>query len=312
VLDTQESPRGNIPVIIAVAAGKGGTGKTLFSTSLALALAEGVPDQVDLIDCDVEEPNADLLVHPYHVSREQVTILVPEVDRETCTLCGACARNCQFSAIAVLGDQVLTFPELCSGCGVCSYVCPVDAIREIPRQVGVVDVGYVQLSGGKRMAFVQGRMNVGEQRAPSTINAAKAHINPEHITVLDSAPGTACPMQETIEGTDVCLLVTEPTPFGLHDMAMAVDTCRRMGVPAAVVLNREGIADSKLIEDYCRREGLDLLMRIPHRRDIAEAYSRGETLLSAWPQARQGLLDVYEWAKDLMAGETGAAETAQG
>ena len=279
-------------MIIAVAAGKGGTGKTLVATSLAIALAKEYPGQVDLIDCDVEEPNADILIRPALEKREPVHIMVPKVNEEKCTHCGACARNCQFSAIAVIRDKVFTFPELCSGCGVCAYVCPVDAIEEVPRQVGVVDIGRAQVNG-TTLRFIQGRMEIGEQRSPPTINAAKSHIDPERITILDSAPGTACPMQETIEGVDACLLVTEPTPFGLHDMAMAVDTCRRMGVPAAVVLNRDGIGDSKPVEDYCAAQGLEILLRIPHDRKIAEAYSRGETLLSAAPDYAQRLVDLY-------------------
>lgn len=280
-------------MIIAVAAGKGGTGKTLVATSLAIALAKRFPGQVDLIDCDVEEPNADILIRPVLEKRESVHIKVPNVNEEKCIHCGACAQNCQFSAIAVIRDKVFTFPELCSGCGVCAYVCPVGAIEEVPRQVGVVDIGRAQVNG-TTLRFIQGRMDVGEQRSPPTINAAKSHIDPARITVLDSAPGTACPMQETIEGADACLLVTEPTPFGLHDMAMAVDTCRRMGVPAAVVLNRDGIGDSKPIEDYCQREGLDIVLRIPHDRKIAEAYSRGETLLSVAPEYGEQLVQVYE------------------
>ncbi len=280
-------------MIIAVAAGKGGTGKTLVATSLAIALAKKYPGRVDLIDCDVEEPNADILLRPVLEKREPVHIKVPKVHEDKCIHCGACAKNCQFSAIAVIRDKVFTFPELCSGCGVCAYVCPVGAIEEVPRQVGVVDIGQAQ-ANGTTLRFIQGRMDVGEQRSPPTINAAKAHIDPQRITILDSAPGTACPMQETIEGTDACLLVTEPTPFGLHDMAMAVDTCRRMGVPAAVVLNRDGIGDSGPIEEYCQREGLEILLRIPHDRKIAEAYSRGETLVSVAPEYSERLVDVYE------------------
>ena len=280
-------------VIVAVAAGKGGTGKTLVATSLALALSKRHPGRVDLIDCDVEEPNADILVRPVLEKREPVYIKVPKVDEGKCTHCGACARNCQFSAIAVIRDKVFTFPELCSGCGVCAYVCPVGAIEEVPRQVGVVDIGRAQVNGAK-IRFIQGRMDIGEQRSPPTINAAKSHIDPDRITILDSAPGTACPMQETIEGADACLLVTEPTPFGLHDMAMAVDTCRRMGVPAAVVLNREGIGDSRPVEEYCAREGLEILLRIPHDRKIAEAYSRGQTLISVAPEYSERLIEVFD------------------
>lgn len=215
---------------IAVAAGKGGTGKTLVATSLALALADAFCEAVELLDCDVEEPNAHLLLRPHIVQRLEVTMRVPQVNKTTCTRCGACADVCQFSAIAVIREAVLTFPDLCAGCGACAYVCPNEAITEIEHRVGVVEKGYTD----EGIAFCMGRTDVGHQRSGLVTRAVKREIHPHMVSILDAPPGTACPMQETIDDTDFCLLVTEPTPFGLSDLKLAVDTCRELGVPCGV------------------------------------------------------------------------------
>ena len=274
---------------VSVAAGKGGTGKTLFATSLAVALTEIHPGQVQLIDCDVEEPNADILLHPQITQRAPVNVLVPEVDLDICTRCGLCAEHCQFSAIAVIRDAVLTFPDLCAACGVCAYVCPVDAITEVNRQVGSVAHG----STVRGIDFVQGRLSVGDQRATPVTRAAGSQRDDSKITILDAPPGTACPMQETIEFSDYCILVTEPTPFGLANLEDSVETCRRMGIPCGVVINRDQ-AGRPGVEDYCAHEGIDVLLRIPEDREIAEAYARGETLADAFPQWHDELVRVYE------------------
>lgn len=281
---------------IAIAAGKGGTGKTLLATSLAQALALEASEPVTLIDCDVEEPNAHVLLHPIHEETTEVSIPQPVVDTDKCTACGLCAQHCQFSAIAVLRGTVLTFPDLCAGCGVCSYVCPVGAITEVPRSVGVIVKGLAPVStaaGNGRVRFIQGRTHVGQQRSTPVIKAAKQFIDTAAITLLDAPPGTACPMQETVEDADYCILVTEPTPFGLHDLASAVETCRAFGVPCGVVINRDGIGSSADVEKYCADEGLAILWRVQHMREIAEAYSRGQTLLAAKPEMKTELLDLF-------------------
>jgi len=271
---------------ISVAAGKGGTGKTLVATSLAVALRqEGLG--VRLLDCDVEEPNADLLLQPRLTRREDVTVPVPEVDLDDCTRCGRCAEVCQFSAIAVIRQAVLTFPQLCSGCGACAFACPKEAITEVPRHVGVVDSGET----AEGIAFVGGRVDVGTQRSGPVTRAVKRHVGDEPVTILDAPPGTACPMQETIHGTDYCILVTEPTPFGLSDLGAAVETCRALGVPCGVIINRDGVGDTG-VEQCCAEEKLPLLLRIPHRREIAEAYSRGQTLARAFPEWGEPLCRV--------------------
>ncbi len=275
---------------ISVAAGKGGTGKTLVATSLAVALNRRWPGQVQLLDCDVEEPNADILLHPELPDSEPVFIKVPEVDMSVCIRCGKCAEACQFSAIAVIHQAVLTFPELCSGCGACAYVCPVDAITEINRNVGSVAMGRTP----EGIQFVQGRVNVGDQRATPVTKAVRKHIADDLISILDAPPGTACPMQETIEGSDYCILVTEPTPFGLENLKEAMATCRRMNVPYGVVINRDGIGD-RGVEEYCDREGVQILMRIPQQREVAEAYSRGETLAHSFTEWVEPLQRMYDY-----------------
>ena len=274
--------------IISIAAGKGGTGKTLVATSLAVALNRLTPNGVQLLDCDVEEPNVDLLLRPRFRQREPVHVMVPQVDDSLCTRCGRCAEACQFSAIAVMRQAVVTFPQLCSGCGVCRFVCPEGAITEVPRAVGVVDRG-VTVEG---IRICQGRLTVGEQRAGPVTKAVKREIRADMISLIDAPPGTACPMQEAIGDSDFCILVTEPTPFGLSDLQAAVDTCRALGVPCGVVINRDGVGDAG-VERYCGEAGLPLLLRIPHQRAIAEAYARGQTLAHAFPQWIPRLQDLY-------------------
>ena len=281
------SSNGHKPTI-ALAAGKGGTGKTLVATSLALAVAQNGEDCVQLVDCDVEEPNADLLLHPQIQHNEAVHVLVPKVNMSLCTRCGRCAEVCQFSAIAVIRDAVLTFPELCAACGACAYACPEDAISEVERHVGVVSKG----TGPEGIGFYQGRMNVGEQRSGFLLRAVKDYIADDKVSIIDAPPGTSCPMQESVEGSDYCILVTEPTPFGLSDLGAAYETCRTLGVPAGVIINRHGIGDEG-VEDYCAQEGIDVLLRIPHDRAIAEAYSRGETLAAAMPEWGEKLAEMY-------------------
>jgi MinD superfamily P-loop ATPase len=233
-------------------------------------------------------------LRPRIVDRSPVHILVPEVDLDLCTRCGRCAELCEFSAIAVIRDAVLTFPELCAGCGVCSFGCPVGAIAEVERHVGVVTTGITE----DGVDFHQGCVDVGEQRSGPVTKAVKLQSHPDMITVIDAPPGTACPMQETVEGSDYCILVTEPTPFGLSDLKAAVDTCQTLRVPCGVIINRDGIGDAG-VSTYCDSSRIPVLLRIPHERRIAEAYSRGETLSHALPEWRDRLCAVY----DQIAGE---------
>lgn len=275
-------------ITISVAAGKGGTGKTLIATSLAAAVSSAYPGQVQVLDCDVEEPNAHILLHPRISREEPVNIPVPQVDLEVCTRCGKCAEVCHESAIVVIRQAVLTFPQLCSGCGACSYICPTGAITETPRQVGTLYFGQTP----EGIEFCGGRVWVGNQRATPVTKAVKKQVRKDQINVIDAPPGTACPMQETVAESDYCLLVTEPTPFGLSDLRAAVETCRSLHVPCGILINRYGSGFTG-VEEYCEQDGLEILMKIPQDRSIAEAYSRGETLISAQPEWSEKMLGLF-------------------
>jgi MinD superfamily P-loop ATPase len=283
---------------VSVAAGKGGTGKTLISCSLAQALARRRPGGVQLIDCDVEEPNADILLHPEITGREEVTILVPEVDLARCTHCRKCAHVCEVGAIAAIGEVVLTFHDMCSGCGACAYVCPTGAITERPLRIGELAHG----TSPEGIDFHQGRLDVGHQRATPVTSAVKATISPEMITIVDAPPGTACPMQEAVADSDYCILVTEPTPFGLANLREAVATCRRMTVVCGVVINRARDGCEEMA-GYLDDESLAVLTSVPERRAIAEAYSRGESLLAADDEWLEALLQMYQAIAEAVAGE---------
>jgi MinD superfamily P-loop ATPase len=263
-------------VRIAIASGKGGTGKTTVATSLALALAES--GSVEFLDCDVEEPNAHLFLKPAIERRESIQMPVPQVDEVKCRLCGRCAEVCQFKAIAVLKDTVLTFPELCHGCTGCWVLCPEQAISPAGREIGAVESGWAG-----RIGFHHGWLRVGEAMSPPLIRAVKRQARPADFTVLDAPPGTSCPVVESVKDADVVVLVTEPTPFGLNDLELAADMVAALGRPAAVVVNRAGIGDGR-VNDFCRSRGLPLLLEIPFDRRIAEAYSRGDALVQAFPE----------------------------
>ncbi len=271
---------------IAIASGKGGTGKTTLAVALALATAERGP--VTLLDCDVEEPNCGLFLGIADPVRRPVFVPSPVVDQRRCTGCGICADVCQFNAIAAVKNGAMVFPELCHACGGCALACPAGAITETDRPVG-------ELAEGRQgnLTFVSGLLNIGEAISTRVIQAVKRRAAPEGLTLLDCPPGTACPMVEAVLDADHALLGTEPTPFGLHDLTLAVDTLRTMGVPFGVVLNRAGAGDDR-VHHYCRTEGIPLLLEIPDDRNIAEAYSRGEPLVQAVPRLTGDLLRLVD------------------
>ena len=265
---------------IAIASGKGGTGKTTVAANLVLSL----PD-AQYIDCDVEAPNGHLFLRPEIRERTSVGIPVPRIDPDLCTLCGDCAEFCEFNALAVSKTRVMVFADLCHGCGVCSWVCPESgAITEVQRPIGEVALGEVTGSDGS-IAFAQGSLDIGEHSPVPVIAAAKRCAQEELTLILDAPPGTACPMVETLRGADYCLLVTEPTPFGLNDLQLAVGVTRTLGVPFGLVLNRCDLGDDA-VREYCREEGIPVLMEIPFERALAEAYSRGIPWVEADPAFR--------------------------
>jgi MinD superfamily P-loop ATPase len=265
-------------MIIAVASGKGGTGKTTVAVNLARVRGAGVV----LLDCDVEEPNAHLFLKGELCGEpETVSIPVPEVDESLCDGCGECSRFCAYKALAVLAKRVLVFPEMCHGCGGCTRVCPKGAIREVPKRIGVVET----LQAGE-VKLVLGRLDVGVAMAPPLIRAVKAKIPKEGDAILDAPPGTSCPVIATLRETDYVVLVTEPTPFGLNDLELAVAVVRELRLPFGVVVNRAGSGDDR-VQVYCRDEWIPVLAEIPDDRRIAEAYSRGELIVDALPEYRE-------------------------
>jgi len=279
-------------VIISVASGKGGTGKTLVATSLALSLQNEKP--VQLLDCDVEEPDTHIFLKPLLSHQQTVSIPIPQVNEEKCTYCGKCAEVCAYNAIAVTERKVLIFPELCHGCGACSYLCPEDAISEIGKEVGTLEIGR---SNG--VEFIHGKLTVGEAMAVPVIREVKRRINRERLAIIDVSPGTACPVVEAVKGSDFCLLVTEPTPFGLNDLALAVDMLNKLSIPCGVVINRDGVGDSK-VEEYCHQQDIPILLRIPLDIRIAQLYSRGITLVEGMPQWREAFLRLADKVREVV------------
>ena len=271
-------------MIISIASGKGGTGKTTIATSLALSIGP----EVRLLDCDVEEPNAHLFLHPEFNGQKTITVPVPFVDEEICTRCGKCAEICQFKAIAVIADTILTFPELCHGCGGCLEICPEKAVTETTRDVGVIETG-----GRNGLEFIHGRLRVGEAMSPPLIRQVRAMAQNHKLTIIDAPPGTSCPVIAAIKGTDFVLLVTEPTPFGLHDLKLAVEAVDILGIPRGLVINRSDMGDHQ-VWDYAEKVNLPILMEIPFDRAIAEAYSRGVTMIESKPEWKGKFIQLYD------------------
>ena len=263
-------------MIISIASGKGGTGKTTVATNLALCLP-----QVQFIDCDVEEPNAQFFLQTQIQHTEEVNVTIPIIDETRCTHCGACSKFCAYNALAVLPNKVLIFPELCHSCTGCALVCPVDAVHWNKKTIGTLEQGSTE-----SIEFHKGLLNIGEIQAIPVLKALKTKIDPSKLVILDAPLGTSCPMIETITASDYCILVTEPTPFGLHDLKLAVDVVTYLHIPFGVIINRDGMGDDA-VETYCKEQHIPILLKIPHDEHIAKLYSKGIAFVKELPEWQQ-------------------------
>ncbi len=270
-------------MIISVASGKGGTGKTTVATNLAYTLGTGV----QVLDCDVEEPNAHLFLKPNIEQNESVYTIVPEIHKYRCSFCRKCAEICRFRAIAVMNEVILTFPELCHSCGGCFAVCPENAVAEKGRELGMIEKGRAG-----DLDFVHGRLRVGEAMSPPLIKRVRSYTREELITIIDAPPGTSCPVIAAMKGADYVLMVTEPTPFGLNDLKLAVEAVKLLNIPCGLVINRSDMGDRR-VTDYAEQENIAVLMEIPFERRIAEAYSKGRLIVEVLPGWKEKFLELY-------------------
>ncbi len=270
-------------MIISIASGKGGTGKTTVATNLALS----IDGRVQLFDCDVEEPNAHLFLKPVIEKTEPVIAPVPKIDLEKCTFCKKCMNICRFGALAVLKKDVMVFENLCHSCGGCFEICPENAVLEKPRSLGDIEHGKVN-----GIDFIHGRMAVGQVMAPPIIKKVRSFADPDWITLIDAPPGTSCPVIAAMNHVDFVVLVTEPTPFGLHDLTLAVETVRILNIPCGLVINRVGIGNDE-VNRYAQKENIPILMEIPFDRKIAQTYSRGEMIVDRMPEYREKFRDLF-------------------
>jgi MinD superfamily P-loop ATPase len=283
-------------MIISVASGKGGTGKTTVSTNLAVSLDR----PLKLLDCDVEEPNVHLFLKPESMVSHTVSTFIPSIDEEACTGCGKCAEICQFNALAVIGEKVLVFAELCHSCEGCLVVCPEAAVGRGARELGVIETGVCG-----EIVFSHGRLRVGEAMSPPLIDRVRAQVQPDELVIIDAPPGTSCPAISAMKHSDFVLLVTEPTPFGLHDLILTVEAVKQLGLPCGLVINRSDIGDDK-VQRYARREGVPILMKIPFDRTIAERYSRGLIMAEQDAQWRARFVDLFDKISALVSAGTSA------
>jgi len=280
---------------LAVASGKGGTGKSMVAANLAYTLSQTEP--VTLVDCDVEEPNLHLFF-PASVTTTDVTVPVPVIDETACQHCGVCENFCQFGAMTVLSNRVLFFPELCHSCGGCTLVCPSDAIREVPKRIGTTSISTPL----PRLKLISGMLDTGDPHAVPIIRAAKKLAAGDPTIICDTSPGTSCPVIETLDGCDACILVTESTPFGLHDLRLAVDVAGRLGIPVGIVINRSDGKDQATLE-FCMDHDLEVMMTIPFEREIAAIQSRGDLLCRVHPEWQKAFTALFIKCSALAGGD---------
>ena len=280
---------------IAIASGKGGTGKTTIATNLACSIAR-IGKTVQYLDCDVEEPNGHIFLKPDIEETQNVTIGVPEVDTELCDGCGKCGQLCQYSAIICLKDTVMTFEQLCHSCGGCMAVCPQVAIKEKQRKIGIAEFGR---SDG--IYYGAGRLDIGAIQSPALIKHVKRKAINNSTVIIDVPPGTSCPVIEAVKGVDFVLLVTEPTPFGLNDLKLAVGMVRELKIPFAVVINQSDLGDDQ-VQQYCDGENIQIILEIPNDRRIAEAYSVGKMIIDVLPEYKKDFADLYESVSQRLKG----------
>jgi len=280
---------------IAIASGKGGTGKTTIATNLVCSIAR-MGKTVQYLDCDVEEPNGHIFLKPDIEETQNITIGVPGVDTEKCDGCGKCGQLCQYSAIICLKDIVMTFDQLCHSCGGCMLVCPTGAIKEKQKEIGFADFGTA--NGVK---FGQGRLKIGDIHTPSLIKRVKKNSIDEGVVIIDVPPGTSCPVIEAIKGVDFVLLVTEPTPFGLNDLKLAVGMVRELKIPFAVVINQSDLGDDQ-VQQYCDGENIQIILEIPNDRRIAAAYSVGKMIIDVLPEYKKDFTGLYESVSQRLKG----------
>jgi MinD superfamily P-loop ATPase len=281
-------------MIISIASGKGGTGKTTVAVNLALSL-----NHVQFIDCDVEEPNAHLFLKPIIKEKKPAYLPVPQVIEEKCNFCGMCKEVCAYHALAVFpknkntNGSVLVFSQLCHGCGACSLLCPEKAIKEVNREIGVIESG-----NAGRIHFFAGRLHIGEAISPPLIRQVKQNLNSAKTVIIDAPPGTSCPVIAAVKGSDFCILVTEPTPFGLNDLILAVELLEKLNIPFGVVVNRYDIGDKK-VDSYCRGKSIPILMRIPFDQEIAFLYSKGIPLVKEKKEYMAEFQNLFQQIKQL-------------
>lgn len=287
------------PMKIVFASGKGGTGKTTIAVNLAYFLANS-NQKVQYLDCDVEEPNGHLFLKPQMTSKKSVKVMVPLIDDDKCTYCAECGAHCEYKAIVNLPSVTMIFPELCHSCGLCLKVCPTRAIREGEREVGYTEEG----KAFQNIEFIHGVLNVGEPMATTVIKEVKDNYNNGYMQIIDAPPGSSCPVVKTMADADFVVLVTEPTPFGLHDLKIVVSVARNLRKPFGVVINRNQ-GNFMPLKNYLEEENISLLMVLPEDRRVAESYSRGEVIIKNLPGFRDNFADLITnimmiTGKDLM------------